>query len=410
MRTPKRLATGLAIVASAATLTALAASSALADPYPAGTVPALTDIVGVGSDTTTPVFSGGDLTAQNVTTGALALDYNATHAAPASQLYSWDAVDPSTGAAGGPITTKGSSPSDTACNTTRPNGSSAGIAELEKNKLASDGSSYCVDYARSSRAPASSDPSTIAFVSMAKDAITWSTPSGSPAPSTLKISDLVNIYLCNVTNWSSVGGSSAPIVPVLPQAGSGTRATFLAALGKADGLTGPLPYGSCVVDGKDSSGNPIEENTGLSTGNVNEFKNVDTVFPYSIGAYIAQGPKANGVGGHATPIWGHGVLGVRSMTDASGTVQTPTTTNNNGQVVINGSFEPELQRILYNVVRNGGTASAPAFPTTPAYEATALPAIFGPSGWICTNRTAQNDLVSYGFLSLGANCGALTAG
>lgn len=60
------------------------------------------------------------------------------------------------------------------------------------------------------------------------------------------------------------------------------------------------------------------------------------------------------------------------------------------------------------MVRNSGTSTALKFPTSPAYEATAPPLIFGPSGWVCKNAMAQADLVSYGLYLLGANCGSLT--
>lgn len=388
-------------------LVGIGTGTALADP-PSGTVPALTDIVGVGSDTVTPLFAGSP--SENAA-GSLVTDYNST--SPANKLWSWDAVNPSTGAIGDTIVTKGSSASDTTCSTARPDGSGAGIAELEKN--AKDGGDFCVDFARSSRAPASTDPNTIAFAAMARDGITYSSPEASgvtsPVPENLTWQDLAEIYSCNssATNWSDFGGGNAPIVPVLPQNGSGTRATFLLALG---GGTTPLTPGSCVVDGTSAG---IEENTGLSSPNEAQFDPsgtpaVDDVFPYSIGDYIAQDPASNGVGGHASSIWGHGVLSLHAMNDDSGTSQSPTTTNASGQTVLNTAFPSEMLRILYNVVRNGNPGGTPSFPTTPAYEATALPALFGPSGWICTNATAKADITSYGFTNLGRGCGALTAG
>jgi ABC-type phosphate transport system substrate-binding protein len=383
---------------------------ALADP-PAGTTPALTSIVGVGSDTITPLFSGSPT--EN-TAGSLVTDYNATN--PANKLWSWDAVNPSNGTSGDPIVTKGSSSSDAACSIARPNGSSAGITALENSKT--DGGDPCIDFARSSRAPQSGDPTTIAFAPYAGDAIGISSPEGngltSPVPDNMTVADLASIYTCQITVWNKIpgnsAGSSATIVPVLPQNGSGTRSTFLLALG---GGTTPLVPGSCVVNASGTSA--IEENTGLSAGNTAQFGTVATsttindLFPYSIGDNIAQGPLSNGVGGHASNIWGHGDLALHAMTDDSGAVQQPTLVSG-GQTVINQNFPAELQRLLYNVVRNGGTAANPAFPTTPAYEATALPAIFGSNGWLCTNTTAQADIVSYGFFSLGGACGSLTAG
>jgi hypothetical protein len=77
--------------------------------------------------------------------------------------------------------------------------------------------------------------------------------------------------------------------------------------------------------------------------------------------------------------------------------------------VINSGYTAALRDLVYNVVRNAGTATAPKFPTTPSYEAN-LAKIFGPTGWACTNVEAKKDLVSYGFLLEGRNCGALSAG
>jgi ABC-type phosphate transport system substrate-binding protein len=395
----------LTLAVATTALVAAATGTALADP-PAGTVPALTSIVGVSC----PYLFTGSPTQNSA--GSLVTDYNATN--PASKIYCWDDVNPSTGATGDTIVTKGSSSRDTTCSMARPFGVDQQLADLEQGRT--DGGDPCVDFAYSDRGPASTDPSTIAFAAMDGDAIAYASPEGSgtsPVPEGMTLADLVNIYSCTWTNWDQVPGNSgnnAPIVPVLPQNGSGTRTDFLLLLG---GGVMPLAPGSCVVNASGTTA--IEGDSGLSAANENAFDPggvpaVDAVFPYSVADYIAQGPASNGVGGHASPIWGHGALVLHAMTDDTGTLQQPTTTNSGGQTVINQNFPAEMQHLDYNVVRNGGTAAAPAFPTTPAYEATALPAIFGPNGWICTNSTAQADMVSYGFYTLGSLCGSLTAG
>jgi phosphate transport system substrate-binding protein len=312
-------------------------------------------------------------------------------------------VNPSTGAVGDTITTKASSSTDTTCSIARPDGSGAGITALEANTT--DGGDYCIDYARSSRAPASTDPNTIAFAALMGDAITYASPSGGDAVSGLTWEDLKDIYTCVDTNWDDFGGPNATIDPVLPQSGSGTRATFLLGI---NGNTGtPVTPGSCVVNGSNSTGT-IEENTGVTAPNEAAFSNAAAVFPYAISAYIAQNTTViDGVGGHSTSIWAQGNLVLDSMTDDNNDLQAPIsdpTTDPN----INPNWPVELDRTIYAVVRNGGTESAPAFPTSPSYDATALPAIFGPSGWICTSTAAQNDLASYGFYSLGSACGSLT--
>ena len=84
--------------------------------------------------------------------------------------------------------------------------------------------------------------------------------------------------------------------------------------------------------------------------------------------------------------------------------------DSSSQPEINPGFPSSFLRTLYVVVRNGCPSTGACFPTTPSYEATALPAIFGSSGWACTSTTAQSDTVSYGFALLPAGCGTPTAG
>jgi ABC-type phosphate transport system substrate-binding protein len=392
----KIVVTGAAVAALSLVGTALAVSPAHADPSPLPPWPSLTDIVGVGSDTITPLF--------DAETSA----YNSTD--PTDNWYSWDAVNPTTGAVGDEIITKTSDPNDNpptdlTCQIPRPDGSSQGISALENNTQ--DGTAYCIDYARSSRPPETSDPNTIAFDSLAEDAITWATPAGtssdpSPVPSTLTLQDLVNIYECNDTNWDQVGGSDAAITPVLPQSGSGTRASFLLMLGAiaGDAPGTQLAFGSCVVNGESSEGNPIEENTGVTTGDEQVYgtttsPNVGVIAPYSIGDYIAQTGQGN-----STSVWQPGPLVVEPLTDDSGNVQAPITGTGTGEV-INVNFPEEMWRTLYVVVRNAGTTAAPAIPSY-------LDTIFGSSGWFCTSTTAQSILTSYGFSSLGGGCGSVT--
>jgi ABC-type phosphate transport system substrate-binding protein len=414
--------------------------TALADPYPPlSSPPPLTSIEGVGSDTITPLFSGNELYDANgnpsggQTSGDLTQDYDATN--PANLLYSWDAVNPKTGLGGDTITTKASSSSDTSCDMTRPNGSSAGIVQLNlKQEDSTEVNSqpvYCVDYARSSRAPNNTSTDDT-FVAIAGDAIGWTYPqiSGAtnPQPTSLTITQLTNIYNCTDTTWGQVLGTSdtTPVGAVLPQAGSGTRATWLANLG----ITATSE--PCWINGTAPNGDAIEENTGLSPGNVSQFTTNSTVngvtippqddiFPYSIGDWIAQSAPVTGtgaagtpggatVGGHATSIWGQGNLIQGEVPDVLGIDQEPVTTNSDSQPVINLDWNPTLTRTLYVVTLNGGTATSPSLPTSPAYEATGLTTLFGPNGWVCTNNVAQSDIVSYGFDAPPSGCGTLSAG
>ncbi len=435
-----------AVGAVAATLVGVclsAAGPAMADPLK---TPTLTTLAGVGSDTVTPLFDNGTKAQpKGDAPGTFVHDYNATK--PTFPVASWDAVDPSTGVAGANITTKAASSSDASCSMPRPDGSSAGIAALDANQkdshsVSGQSSIYCLDYARSSRPPTTTTDNNNAFVEFAKDAIAWSYPKVSgktnPQPKAMNLTDLENIYTCKWTNWDQIPGNSkhkAPIGVVIPQNGSGTRATWLLQLGIPSTTVEPCwQNGTVTVSGKTDV---IEENTGLSAGNKAQFTKTqdfgttcakgcaptDDIFPYSIGDWIAQTKAAKGVGGHATSVWGHGNMNL-AESDSGTTAEEPTAKNSSGQLVINPKFPAHFYRTLYAVTRNScfnsskPTGTAVCLPTTtppaggvayPAYEATGLKAFFGPSGWICKNATAAKDIASYGFTK-DSSCGKLTAG
>src|SRR5579859_428237 len=252
MRALKKLAAATAVAVSGM---ALAIGPALADP-PTGVTPKETDVVGVGSDTIQFVMD------------QLSFDYNKSHSTGA-KLYSWDAVNPTSGAVGDPIMTK------SGCTTVaRPNGSSAGILALTANAKTSDGKDFCIDFARSSRGRTSTDPAKgpggTVFVALAKDAVTWAANSTTNAPTSLTTAQLAGIYSCTITNWSTVGGKSGTINAQLPQTSSGTRKFFLTAIG----VSSP---GSCVTS-------TAEENEGINP----VLAGPNTIFPYSVADYIAQ--------------------------------------------------------------------------------------------------------------------------
>jgi hypothetical protein len=220
------------------------------------------------------------------------------------------------------------------------------------------------------------------------------------------------IYSANTgacLTWSDVGGTgTATIVPALPQASSGTRTFFLAAIG----VTTP---GTCTVNGSidipGDANNPVllEENTGTSvggttssarTGNAYFFaNNPNSIFPYSAADWIAQEAAPAG-GGHGSTGFGHGAVtetkkisGISPITTGSpDTINTKFTT---------GTATKVFTRIVYNVVPNVGTTSAPAIASG------AITTIFGPTGVVCSDAAT---IKSWGFLTLGSDCGFLTAG
>jgi ABC-type phosphate transport system substrate-binding protein len=368
----------LAAATAAAAITAMVASPALADP-PTGVTPKPRDVVGVGSDTTESVFN------------QLSVDYNATHTS--GKLYSFDATpQPSN------IQTKSGS---TNCNIPRPFGSSAGILALENTKTTTGGLP-CINFARSSRARASTDPGTISFINLAGDAVTVATQPGSHAPANLlTTSVLTGIYNCSISRWNQIpgnsGGSTATIAAMLPQNGSGTRSFFLGAIG----LTAP---GSCVSTSATQQGaagngaNTLEENEGVDPSLNTNTANV--IFPYSVGKWIAQKFHsascgtiaqcfANETNCHPTSTQNkfgcnlHGTMVLNKLNGTAPTVGTGLKTK------INPLFTATFTRLLFEVV------NAPAG-TVPA----ALKSYFGPTGFTCNSTAATRDLHNYGFLAL----------
>jgi ABC-type phosphate transport system substrate-binding protein len=356
--------------------------------------PAPKDVVGVGSDTTEGVFD------------QFSADYNASHKTSGTQLYGWDATNPITNAMGDTIVTKQTPSDDTTCSQPRPDGSSAGIGALENTKTLSG--SPCIDFGTSSRPRSGSDPTTISFISLAGDAVTYTTQPGSHAPADLTAADLTGIYNCSITKWSQIpgnsAGSTAAIAAMLPQTGSGIRSIFLTAIG----LTAP---GSCVSTSATRQGaaggsdNTLQQNEGVAPSlNANK---ANVIFPFSIGKYLAEHFHSASCGtiaqcfadpSHCTPSAGlnlfgcniHGTLLLNPITEGNGTVTNPTTPfPPTKQATLNVGFDPSFLLVLYEVV-NAPKGTVPA----------GLAPYFGPTGFTCTNATAKTDLKNYGFAVL----------
>jgi ABC-type phosphate transport system substrate-binding protein len=365
MRTLNKL---IAIAVVMASATALGVGPALADP-PKGVTPREADVVGTGSDTIEFLLD------------QFSFNYNKQHST-GPHLYSWDALNPKTGAMGDLIKEK------SGCATTpRPDGSSAGIVSLTTSPKTSDKKHFCVDFARSSRGRASGDPGKqpggIVFVAIGKDAVTYATNSTTNAPNNLTTAQLNAIYTCTDTNWNQVGGSNAPIDAQLPQTSSGTRAFFLKAIGVA------IP-GSCV-------NSTAEENEGVDP----VLKGPNVIFPYSIGKYIAEkfhSAKCLNSACTGSPAckptktqnkFGcdtHGSMVLRNINGTKPTTGTGTKT------VINPKFSANFVRSVFVVVRWANTKD-----NIPKY----LEKFFGSAkrgGWVCGNKTAHQDLINYGFL------------
>jgi ABC-type phosphate transport system substrate-binding protein len=413
----------MAGAAAAAMVTALAvAPAAMADP-PSGKTVHNFDLSGIGSDTTESLFN------------QFSQDYNsaqrAAHKADSATspfLYSWDATNPTTEAIGDSIKLKKGCAAFP-----RPDGSSAGIVALTTlNKSdgtvgtgASKRQTFCIDYVRSARNRATTDPpyskGGLAFITLAGDAVTYATQPHSNAPANLTASQLFDIYTCKDTNWKQVGGKNAPIKAFIPQSGSGIRSSFLAAIGIPSGGS----PGTCVSDGatKKNPGGILQQNEGTNVL-LNKDK-PDVIFPFSVGKYLAEvyhsakclthfchvvtsGPNKGKVclpskTQNAFGCDNHGTLVLNSVNGTAPTTPFPLPKAGSCGTkcpVINTKFTALFNLDQYIVV---------PFSTAKGSKNGIAPYLlpfFGPNGFVCTSKIAKTDLTNYGFRVFGKGSAA----
>jgi ABC-type phosphate transport system substrate-binding protein len=411
MRTYQKL---IAVASAAAAATAVAVVPAMADP-PNHVAPS-NAIVGVGSNTIQDVMN------------QFAVNYDATKKKSARPLETWDALGPTPhglpASDAGDIVSKGAVSSKSPCLGPRPNGSGAGISATPPLALASNtkdpakaSTGFCTDFARSSSGPSATTPPGLQFLPFGTDNVTYATNATTNAPKNLTAKQLLEIYTCTVpaknghpaNNWADLGGKPGRINAQLPQTGSGTRKFFLTAI---NGGTTPATPGTCVDSSKGESattpppnGNLPEENEG-----VNPFLHgANVIYPYSAAAYIEQGNSAfcavkgcpidpkTGAPDCKKPSptqlqFGCNFRGSMILRNVNGTAAVIT---KKGKLVPNPKFTPLFIRKVYIVVR----LAAKQPNGVPSY----LQALFGPAGWLFTNKTAAKDICSYGFATLPQN-------
>jgi hypothetical protein len=238
------------------------ACSALAINTPAHADPvggAFRTLVGTGSDTTQSVM---DALAEVVTDSS------------GNQIIgSYDAIDPTTGVAGGTIQTRANG-----ATFTRPNGSGAGIQALTSSVKgltypAANGVDVTdqLDFARSSSGPSGSGTD-LTYIPFAKDAVSYAysnTDAAAAVPSDLTTAQLKGIFSGDITTYVGSDSATHTYVPILPQSGSGSRKFFLSSLGLTESNVAWITT-------------TFQENEGTTIDAVGE------IAPFSAAAYIAQ--------------------------------------------------------------------------------------------------------------------------
>jgi hypothetical protein len=396
----------VAVGAVAATASALAVAPAMADPVNShfkAVKPAAYDIVGVGAGTDEYLFD------------QLSVDYNKQVAAKKKHspsnpyIYSWDATPPNN-----PLDETQQIVVKSGCKKNlRPNGSNAGITALgsygktsytttSKSGKKTKHTVPCVNFARSSSARSSKDPALakggIAFVALAKDAVTYAATKVTNVPSDLSLKQLQEIFSCSIPaahgfaegTWGALLGSSAkdPTAkpdPLVPQPGSGTLTFWMeTALGFTEDS-----QPSCGSAATLSATKQPEENEGISKlFLLNGKPNPNVLFPYSVGSWIAQEYHSKTCGKAAKKgqnNFGCDENGVLYLNKIGGTAPTVKT---KGVVGINSKFDSKFQRLLYDVV---------PFNTAKSPISSELKRFFGQKGWFCLKAHDQ-IIKDYGYL------------
>jgi ABC-type phosphate transport system substrate-binding protein len=218
-----------------------------------------------------------------------------------------------------------------------------------------------IDFARSSRAPSSSDCTGLHFVAYARDGIPMEvfrsfTNNGPEAGacagknncfSQLQLKDIY--HNCTITDWHQIDSSipsGTTIDMYTPQAGSGTRGTF-------DNFMGGTNFSETCIDARGSSymaSHVVPENSNVALHN-NGDENV-AIFPFSFGVWTVTVKKHNPDGALLTSI--------------DGIAATATT-------IPNGTFP--YGRFLYNVFCTSACGTGASSQAAQNYVSE--------EGWIC---------------------------
>ena len=340
------------------------------------------------------------------------------------------------------------------CVFTRPNGSGAGKNALSASmRGAANGGSAnikeCVGVARSSNntfptAGNAVPTGTMARIPIALDAVAPAVRQNSLIGKRFTLDFLKSVYTRN-----GVAGTAEclGVIPLVPQAGSGTRGFWATAMGVTDydfsGTGGPVAtppatqtWGSCVTGGAPNPlGFTVAGSTGVGNGNPGDrsggptgapiqehngtfLSSARNIAPYSIGQYIVQGSAI------ATDLRGSSVLASvdfttvgnpatpASFTVANASVKHPFTINDRNNSTLFSGPRGDLTRQVFLFVPRAlydsaftPPAGADAFAGTSAADKARFAQAFasGAASDVCDTNT----IVLYGF-SPQPDCGTPT--
>lgn len=308
---------------------------------------------GVGSDTTEEVMNG---MAEVITDGSgnkLISSWNAKGTS-AFSTRSGSATE----VAGGDCAFTGNNGGSTYTEGVRPNGSGNGQKALRDSFSHSGGGDEiygCVDFSRSSSAASSSNLGTLGVkqLDLATDSITFALNRGTVIPRQMTKQNLVDAYHCNFGGFNT---SASTWKALIPQAGSGTRSSWLSKVGLTESDLNAAGAYPCVTDQADGGTrggpNPLQEHDLRSL-------NTTSIAPVSVAQWVSM------MGGAVADLRGASVLGtIKASTGGPlAEVSYPVSLNTGYGNLSGTSDDFAATRTVYNILPRasltGGSAPDP---------------------------------------------------
>jgi ABC-type phosphate transport system substrate-binding protein len=382
MKVSKRLVAAACGLGVATSLIGVSVANADPTPLPGNARP----LQGVGSDTTEEVMNGMADVIVDGSSNKLISSWNAKGSAGFSTRVS--------NPIGSDCSFSGNAGEGTYLEGRRPNGSGQGQNALRDAFIASGGAHQifgCLDFSRSSSTPSAGNLGTLQVKALAlgTDSLTFALNRATVIPRSLTKQNLIDAYHCNFGGFTS-GAWKA----LIPQAGSGTRSSWLGKVGLTEADLAPNGSFPCVTDQADlgtrGGSNPLQEHD-LRT------LNTTSIAPVSVAQWVSM------MGGAVSDLRGPSMLGtIKASTGTIPEVSYPIAMNTGYGNLVGTTDDFAATRTVFNVVPTStltGGADANANAILVFEDTNADPAVN--TSLIC-QRT--DVLQKYGFAPI-ATCG-----
>ena len=255
----------------------------------------------------------------------------------------------------------------------RPNGSGDGVKALSRSI---DGASYKaatvgsptvlipnqVDIARSSSGATAVPDGPLKYIPFGRDALTYAHTGTAVEFDNIDAATLKGLFECTIT---TVGGVT--VVPVIPQAGSGTRKDFIAKIASTEALVKEVTEGGCVQVGQEHDTEFLADGTTAFPANAVTAMSAAQWVAQNTGAGIDRRGATAKIG---SPIGISPVTGTGAGMVPNATFYANTTWGRDTYIVVENARvtvgDPKYDPALADLVSTGGTKLGNTASTLPS--------------------------------------------